>query len=117
MTLSPAPPSSLPPYRTLQTTTFTRYKARVRPANLTLEEATGLQEATAAEGSAAELQDWLREGGGSWQGATVAALEGEVVEEFVVVSSTSGERSQKTGPPLEMSHETPCVMYINISLP
>eukprot|EP00752_Nemacystus_decipiens_P009539 g8524.t1 len=78
-------------------TTFTRYKARVRPANLTLVGATGLQEATAAEGSAVELQDWLREGGGSWQGVSVAALEGEVVEEFVVVSSTSGADDDATG--------------------
>lgn len=72
-------------------TTFTRYEVRVHPANLTLEEATGLQETAAANGSTIELQDWLREGGGSWEGASVAALEGQVVEEFTVVSTTSGE--------------------------
>lgn len=53
--------------------------------------ASALQGVVAAEGSAGKLQDWLRESGGSWQGASVAALEGQVVEEFSVVSSASGE--------------------------
>eukprot|EP00903_Cladosiphon_okamuranus_P006716 g6554.t1 len=74
--------------------TFTRYKASVKPANLTMAEATSLQEATAAEGSAEGLQGWLRESGSSWREASVASVEGGVVE-FFVVSSTSGADGDK----------------------
>lgn len=72
-------------------TKFTRYRARVYPANATQEEATGLQATAGSAESSEELQDWLREGGGSWSGAWVTSVEGEVVEELSVVSATSGE--------------------------
>lgn len=81
------------PYATLQTT-FTRYEARVQPADLSSDEATELQLATADEGSTGELEGWLRGSGTTWSGASVTSVEGVVVEELSVVTpsmSSSGE--------------------------
>ncbi|CAB1114777.1 unnamed protein product [Ectocarpus sp. CCAP 1310/34] len=72
-------------------TNYTRYSARVQPANLTVTEATELVETAAAgaDGSDNDLQSWLWESGGSWSEVSVTTLEVEVVEEFNVPTSAS----------------------------
>ncbi|CAN0251387.1 unnamed protein product, partial [Ectocarpus sp. 12 AP-2014] len=72
-------------------TSYTRYSARVQPANLTATEATELVETAAAgaDGLDNDLQSWLWESGGSWSEASVSTLEVEVVEEFNVLTSDS----------------------------
>ncbi|CBN79342.1 conserved unknown protein [Ectocarpus siliculosus] len=77
-------------------TTYTRYSARVQPANLTATEATELVEiaAAGADGSDNDLQSWLWESGGSWTEVSVPTLEVEVVEELnVLTSDSSGDAS------------------------
>ncbi|CAN0071287.1 unnamed protein product, partial [Ectocarpus sp. 4 AP-2014] len=81
-------------------TTYTRYSARVQPANLTATEATELVETAAAgaSGSDNDLQSWLWESGGSWTEVSVFTLEVEVVEEFnVLTSDSSGVVSDASG--------------------
>ncbi|CAM9999001.1 unnamed protein product, partial [Ectocarpus sp. 8 AP-2014] len=72
-------------------TTYTRYSARVQPANLTATEATGLVEiaVAGADGLDNDLQSWLWESGGSWTEVEVSTLEVDVVEEFNVLTSDS----------------------------